>query len=154
MIRPKAAKKVEDGSPTPKGTSPNNLSTQRKIPPKQDRVSKKLKIPSDIIVGLEAEGAKMVTPTKHGAGKGLMKGSSSSQKKPPVLLHEDPKYVLETLTFVLTTEDYEDLSNHSIEVIGEMGLFSIAQVILFVHSPTVLTFQFKSNPFSFFRHWS
>ena len=76
MIRSKAAKKVEDSSPTPKGTSPNNLSTKRKIPPKQDRVSKKLKIPLDIIVGLEAEGAKTVTPAKHGAGKGLMKGPS------------------------------------------------------------------------------
>ena len=64
-------------------------------------------------MGLEAEGAKTVTPAKHEAEKGLMKGSSPSQKKPPVLLREDPKYALETLTSIMTTEDYEDLSNHS-----------------------------------------
>ena len=140
MIKAQATKKVEESSQAPKRTSPNNPSTGRKIPPKQDRVPKKPKIPSDTIVGLEAEGAKTVTPTKHGARKGLMKGQSPSQKKPPVLLREDSKYALETLTSVMTTEDYEDLSNHSTEAMGETGLFSIAQVILFVHSPSVLTF--------------
>ena len=100
-------------------------------------------------MGLEAKGAKMVTSIKPKVGKGLMKGLSSSQKKPSILFREDPKYALETLTSIMTTEDYEDLSNHFTEVIGETGLFSIAQVILFIHSPSILTFLFKSNPFSF-----
>ena len=91
----------------------------------------------------------MVTSAKHEAGKGFMKGPSSSQKKPLVLLREDPKYALETLTSIMTTEDYEDLNNHSIEAMGETGLFSIVQVVFFVHSPFVLIFQFKYNPFSF-----
>ena len=149
MIKSQVAKKVEDSGQTPKGTGPNNPSTKRKIPPKQDRVPKKPKLPMDTVMGLEAEGAKTVTPVKHGVGKGLMKGPSSSQKKPPILLREDPKYALEMLTSIMTTENYEDLSNHSIEAIRETRLFNIAQVILFVHSPSVLTFLFKSNPFSF-----
>ena len=84
------------------------------------------------------EGAKTVTPIRHRASKGLMKGPSPSQKKPPVLLYEDPKYALETLVSVMTTDDYKDLSNHSTKAIGETGL--LAQVILFVHFPSVLTF--------------
>ena len=99
-------------------------------------------------MGLEAEKAKTVTLVKHGVGKGLMKGLSSSQKKPPILLREDPKYALETLTSIMTTKDYKDLSNPSTEAMGETGLFSIVQVIYIVHSPSVLTFLFKSNPFS------
>ena len=79
MIKAQAAKKVEeDGSQAPKGTGPNNSSIKRKIPPKQDRVPKKPKIPSDTVVGLEAEGVKMVSLAEHGAGKGLMKGPSPS----------------------------------------------------------------------------
>ena len=41
-----------------------------------------------------AEG-KMVTLTKHGVGKGLMKVSSNIPEKPPILLHEDSKHALE-----------------------------------------------------------
>ena len=129
MIKAQAAKKVEDGSQAPKETGPNNSLTQRKILSKQDRVSKKPNIPLNTMVGLEVEGAKTVTPIKHRASKGLMKGPSPSQKKPPVLLREDPKYALETLTSIMTIEDYEDLGNHSIEAMGETGLFSIAPVI-------------------------
>ena len=51
-----------------------------------------------------------------------------SQKKPPVLLREDPKYALEKLSSIIGSEDYEDLGNHSTEAMGETGLFSIAQV--------------------------
>ena len=51
-----------------------------------------------------------------------------SQKKPPVLLREDPKYVLEKLSSIIGNEDYEDLGNHSTEAMGETGLFSIALV--------------------------
>ena len=75
-----------------------------------------------------AEGTKTVTPTKYGGGKGFMIPPPSSQKKPPVLLREDPKYALEKLSSIIGNEDYEDLGNHSMEAMGEMGLFSIAQV--------------------------
>ena len=51
-----------------------------------------------------------------------------SQKKPPVLLREDPKYALGKLSSIIGSEDYEDLGNDSTEAMGEMGLFSIAQV--------------------------
>ena len=51
-----------------------------------------------------------------------------SQKKPPVLLREDPKYALGKISSIIGSEDYEDLGNHSMEAMGETGLFSIAQV--------------------------
>ena len=51
-----------------------------------------------------------------------------SQKKPPVLLREDPKYALRKISSIIRSEDYEDLGNHSTEAMGETGLFSIAQV--------------------------
>ena len=70
----------------------------------------------------------MMTPAKHRGGKGLMAPPPGSQKKPPVLLHEDPKYALEKLSSIIGSEDYEDLGNHSTEAMGETGLFSIAQV--------------------------
>ena len=73
-----------------------------------------------------AEGTKMVTPAKHGGGKGFMIPPLDNQKKPPVLLREDPKYALEKLSSIIGNEDYEDLGNHSTEAMGETGLFSIA----------------------------
>ena len=51
-----------------------------------------------------------------------------SQKKPPVLLHEDLKYALGKLSSIIGSEDYEDLGNHSTEAMGETSLFSITQV--------------------------
>ena len=75
-----------------------------------------------------AEGNKTVTSAKHGSGKGFMVPPSGSQKKPPVLLREDPKYVLEKLSSIIGSEDYEDLGNHLTEAMGETSLFSIAQV--------------------------
>ena len=74
------------------------------------------------------EGTKTVTSAKQWGGKGLMIPPLGSQKKPPVLLREDPKYALEKLLLIIGNEDYEDLGNHSTEAMGEMGLFSIAQV--------------------------
>ena len=76
-------------------------------------------------MGLGAEGTKTVATAKHGARKGFMKGSSTSKKKPPILLHEGAKYALERLSSIITNEDYEDLGNHSTEVMGETGLFGI-----------------------------
>ena len=75
-----------------------------------------------------AEGTKTMTPAKHGGGKSLMIPPLGSQKKPLVLLREDPKYALEKLSSIISNEDYKDLGNHSTEAIGETGLFSIAQV--------------------------
>ena len=76
-----------------------------------------------------AEGAKTVTPAKHGTGKGLMKAPATNQEKPPPLLRDDSKFALEKLSSIITTEDYEDLGNHSTEAMGETGLFVVAQVI-------------------------
>ena len=75
-----------------------------------------------------AKGAKTVTPVKHGSGKGLMKAPSTSQEKPPPLLRDDSKFALEKLSSIISSEDYEDLGNHSTEAMGETGLFAIAQV--------------------------
>ena len=66
-----------------------------------------------------------------------------SQKKPPVLLCEDPKYALERLSSIITSEDYEDLSNHSTEATGETGLFSIAQVAYLSFSHLSIFFVWK-----------
>ena len=75
-----------------------------------------------------AEGKKTVTLAKPGGGKGLMVPPLGSQKKPPVLLREDPKYALGKISSIIGSENYEDLRNHSTEAMGETGLFSIAQV--------------------------
>ena len=86
-----------------------------------------------------AKGVKAVTPVKHGAGKGFMKALSTDHKKPPILLRKDSKHVLEQISSIMTSEDYEDLGNHSTEVMRESRLFAVIQVtmpidFLFVHS--------------------
>ena len=149
MIKAQAAKKKETSDVDPKGTSSSNPFMKRKQSSKGDRPPKKPKVPLEPVVGLMAEGVKTVTPAKHGTGKGLMKGLSPFRKKPPVLLREDPKYALETLTSIITTEDYEDLGNHSTEAMRETRLFCIAPVIWLIHSPSILTFYSKSNPLIF-----
>ena len=103
----------------------SNPSIKRKPPPKGDRSAKKPKVSLEPIVGLMAEG-KTVTPVKHGAGKGLMKAPSTTQEKPPVLLREDSKPALEQISSIISSEDYEDLGNHSTEAMGESGLFAVA----------------------------
>ena len=86
-----------------------------------------------------AEGAKTVTPAKQGSGKGLMKAPSTSQEKPPPLLRDDSKFALERLSSIISSEDYEDLGNHSTEAMGETSLFAVAQVTLSVDlSPSIL----------------
>jgi len=77
-------------------------------------------------VVLQAEAKKTVTQPGLGKGKGLMKGYVPVAEKPLVLLCEDSKYVLEQLSSIIMMDDYEDLSNHAIEAMGETGLFSIA----------------------------
>ena len=127
VIRLQATKNKE-ADVDPMGTGSSKPSTKRRLSSKGDRAPKKPKVSLEPVVGLMAEGAKTMTPTKHGAGKGLMIPPSSSQKKLLVLLHENPKYALEKLSLIITSEDYKDLGNHSTEAMGETGLFSITQV--------------------------
>ena len=110
------------------GMGSSKLFAKKRPLPKGDRAPKKQKVSSEPVLGLMAEGTKTVTPAKHGGSKGLMIPHLGSQKKPPVLLREDPKYALEKLLSIIGNEDYEDLGNHSTEAMGETGLFSMAQV--------------------------
>ena len=118
---------------TSKGTSSSNPSTKRKPQEKMDRPPKKPKTAPETVVGLKVEIKKTVTPIEIGRGKGLMKGLDTVAEKPLVLLHKDSKYALEKLVSIISTDDYEDLSNHATEAMGETRLFCIAQVITSVH---------------------
>ena len=108
------------------GTGSSKPAAKKRPLLKGNRAPKKQKVSMEPVIGLMAEGNKMVTPAKHGGGKGLMVPPPGSQKKPPVLLREDPKYALEKLSSIIGNEDYEDLGNRSTEAMGETGLFSIA----------------------------
>ena len=124
LIKSQAAKQKESGEVVvPKGTAP---SLKRKSLSKSDRPRKQQKVSLEPVVGLMAEGAKIVTPVKHGSGKGLMKAPSTRQEKPPPLFHDNSKFALEKLSSIISSEDYEDLGNHSTEAMGETGLFAIA----------------------------
>ena len=125
-IRNKAVKNKETDEGA-MGTSSSRPSAKRPML-KGDRATKKQKVSTEPVIGLMAEGKKTVTPAKPGGGKGLMVPPPGSQKKPLVLLREDPKYALGKLSSIIGSEDYEDLGNHSTEAMGETGLFSIAQV--------------------------
>ena len=110
----------------PMGTGSSKPSTKRRSPAKGDRAPKRPKVSLEPIVGLMVEGTKTATPSKHRAGKGLMLPLLGSQKKLPVLLYEDPKYALEKLLSIISSEDYEAFGNYSTEAMGETSLFSIA----------------------------
>ena len=125
-IRSKAAKNKETDEGA-MGTSSSRPSAKRPML-KVDRAPKKQKVSTEPVIGLMAESKKTVTPAKPGGGKGLMVPPPGSQKKPPVLLREDPKYAFGKISSIILSEDYEDLGNHSTEAMGETGLFSIAQV--------------------------
>ena len=124
-IRLQAAKNKE-ADMDPMGTGSNKPSNKRRPPAKGDRAPKRPKVSLEPIVGLMADGTKTATPLKHGAGKGLMIPLLGSQKKSPVLLREDLNYALKKLSSIISSEDYEDLGNHSMEAMGETGRFSIA----------------------------
>ena len=124
-IRLQAAKNKE-AVVDPMGTGSSKPSTKRRSPAKGDRAPKRPKVSLEPIVGLMVEGTKTATPSKHWAGKGLMIPPLGSQKKLPVLLYEDPKYALEKLLSIISSEDYEDFGNYSTEAMGETSLFSIA----------------------------
>ena len=125
-IRNKAAKNKETDEGV-MGTGSSRPSAKRPML-KGDCAPKKQKVSTEPVIGLMAEGKKTVTPAKPRGGKGLMVPPPGSQKKPPVLLREDPKYALGKISSIIGSEDYKDLGNHSTEAMGETGLFSIAQV--------------------------
>ena len=126
LIKSLAVKQKETGEVVvPKGLG---SSAKRKQPSKSDHPHKQQKVPLEPVVGLMAEGAKTVTLAKHRPSKGLMQASSTSQEKPPPLLRDDSKFAPEKLSSIISTEDYEDLGNHSTEAMGETGLFAVAQV--------------------------
>ena len=131
-IKSKAAKNKETNVGA-MGTGSSRPPAKR-LMPKVDRAPKKQKVSTEPVIGLMAEGKKTVTPAKPGAGKSLMVSPPGSQKKPPVLLREDPKYALGKISSIIGSEDYEDLGNHSTEAMRETGLFSIAQVRIRHHS--------------------
>ena len=131
-----ATKKKESGDVAPLVTVAINPSIKRKSAPKGDRRAKKPKVSLEPVVGLMAEG-KTATPMKHGAGKGFMKAPSNISEKLPVLLCEDSKHAFKQISSIISTEDYEDLGNHSTEAMGESGLFAVAQVIRPVTFPFV-----------------
>ena len=126
-IRVQAAKRKETDEGA-MGTSSSKPSAKKRSLLKEDRAPKKQKVSMEPVISLMAKGNKTVTPAKHGGGKGLMVPPPGSQKKPSVLLREDPKYALEKLSSIIGSEDYEDLGNHSKEAMGDTGLFSITQV--------------------------
>ena len=126
-IRVQAAKRKEADDGT-MGTGSSKPLIKKRPLLKGNRAPKKQKVSTEPIIGLMAEGNKTVTPAKHGGDKGLMVPPPGSQKKPPVLLREYPKYTLGKLSSIIGNEEYEDLGNHSTEAMGETGLFSIAQV--------------------------
>ena len=125
-IRSKATKNKETDEGV-MGTGSSRPLAKRPMP-KVDRAPKKQKVSTEPVIGLMAKGKKTVTPAKPGGGKDLMVPPPGSQKKPPVLLREDPKYALGKISSIIRSKDYEDLGNHSTEAMGETGLFSIAQV--------------------------
>ena len=110
------------------GTGSCKPSAKKRPLPNGDRAPKKQKVLTEPVIGLMVKGNKTVTPAKHGGGKGLMVPPPGSQKKPSVLLREDPKYALEKLSSIIGNEDYENLGNHLTEAMGETGLFRISQV--------------------------
>ena len=119
----------QQGGQTSKGLGSANPSSKREQLEKPNcQPLKKPKVAPEPVLGLKAEGKKIVTKPVHGKGKGRMTSSVLFAEKPPILLREDSKYVLEQLSSIITVDDYEDLSNHATEAMRETGLFCIAQV--------------------------
>ena len=110
----------------PKAGGQANPSTKRKPSVKTNRPPKKPKVTPELTVKLKAETKKTATLPAQGRGKGLMTSHVPVIEKPPVLLLEDSWYALKQLSSIITTDDYEDLSNHATVAIWETGLFSTA----------------------------
>ena len=122
----------------------SKLSTKRKQQEKSNHFPRKPKTVLKLVVGLKAETKKAATALRLGKGKGFMRGPTPVAEKPSILLREDSKYTLEKFLSIITSNDYEDLSNHATETMGEIGLFNIAQVTcsspLFFFPSTCLVF--------------
>ena len=110
----------------PKARGQANLSAKRKPLMKTNHPSKKPKVTPESAIRIKAETKKTATLPAQGRGKGLMTSHVPVIEKPPVLLREDSWYALKQLSSIITTDDYEDLSNHAIVAIWETGLFSTA----------------------------
>ena len=93
-IRNKATKRKETDEGA-MGTRSSRPSAKRPLP-KGDRAPKKQRVSMEPVIGLMAEGNKMVTPAKHGGGKGLMVPPPGSQKKPPILLRKTQSMLWES----------------------------------------------------------
>ena len=124
------------------GTGLSKPSTKRKQQKKSNCLPNKPKSIPKPVVGLKAKIKQAATTLGLGKGKGFMKVLTLIAEKPLVLLCEDSKYALEKLLSIITSDNYEDLSNHATEAVGETGLFNIAQVtmsvsflFLFFHLP-------------------
>ena len=104
-------------------TGTSNPSIKRKPSDKNNRPPKKPKVVVGPITVIPDE-----VKLPPWIGKGLMTGKGPGTEKRPVLLREDPQYALKQLLSILKDDDYEDLGNHSTKAMGEMGLFSLAQV--------------------------
>ena len=83
-----------------------------------------------------------------------MTGHVPITEKLLVLVREDSKYALKQLSSIITTADYEDLSNHATEAMEETGLFSIAQVTVSVSFLFLFPLTFLvTNPSFVSRQW-
>ena len=98
-IRNKAAKRKETDEGA-MGTGSSRPLAKRPLL-KGDRAPKKQRVSTEPVIGLMAKGNKTVTLAKHRGGKGLMIPPPGSQKKPLVLLREDPKYALGKLSSII-----------------------------------------------------
>ena len=109
-----------------------NLSTKRKPSKKGDHPPKKPKVVTGPNIGETPAISKL--PQKPGPrmGKGLMKGHVPIIEERPILFREDLSYALKQLSSIINDDDYSHLGNHTIEAMGETGLFSLAQVCLSV----------------------
>ena len=83
-----------------------------------------------------------------------MTGHVPITEKPFVVLRVYSKYALKQLSSIITTADYEDLSNHATEAMEETGLFSIAQVTVSVSFLFLFPLTFLvTNPSFVSRQW-
>lgn len=121
-----AAKKKLKGSLPLKGQA--NPLTKRKLSEKVDHQSKKPKVLTGSVVGETPAASKLPPKPGLGKGKGLMMGQGPVTEKRPVLLREDPQYMLKQLLSIIKGDNYEDLGNHATEAMRETGLYSLAQV--------------------------
>lgn len=136
------AQKKQEGSLPPKGMGPTNPFIKRKPPDKIDHLPKKPKVAVGSI-GVTLDVGKLPPTPVLGKGKGLITSLGPVTKKCPVLLCEDPQYALKQLSSIIKSDDYEDLGNHATEVMGEMGLFSLAQVCVCLSFLSIFLFLYS-----------